>query len=227
MAELIGGSGYDDVQDTAPSSPSIGDTWLDTSTDPPQGKIYADLGSGGQWTAEDVAVDVWSDGQKHGPSDLKASAVDWSSKTSSFLSLPVQGTKQTGIDTSTAGSSSTTATLISGSGFFVGENINCQIKVWNNSNSYHACMDYIDFELLVDGSVTISRRLDSPSDGYYDSSNTFSKSISYPLFSYFSNSLELRVTVNWGTSGSSCGSTDADIQATATQASGPVGVLLD
>lgn len=50
MAELIGGSGYDDVQNTAPSSPSVGDTWLDTSTDPPTGKVYADLGSGGQWT---------------------------------------------------------------------------------------------------------------------------------------------------------------------------------
>jgi hypothetical protein len=52
MAELIGGSGYDDVQNTAPNSPSIGDTWLDTSTDPPTGKIYADLGGGGQWTTD-------------------------------------------------------------------------------------------------------------------------------------------------------------------------------
>lgn len=52
MAELIGGREYDDVQNTAPASPSIGDTWLDTSTDPPTGKIYADLGSGGQWTTD-------------------------------------------------------------------------------------------------------------------------------------------------------------------------------
>lgn len=52
MAKLIGGSGYDDVQSTQPSNPSIGDTWLDTSTDPPTGKIYADLGGGGQWTID-------------------------------------------------------------------------------------------------------------------------------------------------------------------------------
>lgn len=49
MAELIGGSGYDNVQNTEPTSPSIGDTWLDTSTDPPTGRIYADLGSGADW----------------------------------------------------------------------------------------------------------------------------------------------------------------------------------
>lgn len=50
MAELIGGSGYDDVQDTAPSNPSVGDTWFDTSADPNgAGKIYADLGGGARW----------------------------------------------------------------------------------------------------------------------------------------------------------------------------------
>lgn len=49
MAELIGGSGYDDVQDTEPSNPSIGDTWLDTSDGDAAGKIYADLGNGADW----------------------------------------------------------------------------------------------------------------------------------------------------------------------------------
>lgn len=49
MAELIGGSGYDDVQNTAPTSPSIGDTWLDTSGGEATGKIYADLGNGADW----------------------------------------------------------------------------------------------------------------------------------------------------------------------------------
>lgn len=49
MAELIGGSGYDDVQATAPSNPSIGDTWLDTSDGEATGKIYADLGNGDDW----------------------------------------------------------------------------------------------------------------------------------------------------------------------------------
>lgn len=43
------GGGYDDVQDTAPSSPSIGDTWLDTSGGDVTGKIYADLGNGADW----------------------------------------------------------------------------------------------------------------------------------------------------------------------------------
>jgi len=60
MAELIGGSGYDDVQNTAPTSPSIGDTWLDTSTDPPTGKIYADLGGGGQWTTDLIDAQITS-----------------------------------------------------------------------------------------------------------------------------------------------------------------------
>lgn len=49
MAELIGGSGYGDVQATEPSNPSIGDTWLDTSDGNATGKIYADLGNGADW----------------------------------------------------------------------------------------------------------------------------------------------------------------------------------
>jgi hypothetical protein len=49
MAELIGGSGYDDVQATEPSNPKIGDTWLDTSNSEATGKIYADLGNGADW----------------------------------------------------------------------------------------------------------------------------------------------------------------------------------
>jgi hypothetical protein len=49
--ESLGG-GFDDIQDSAPSNPSIGDTWLDTSQDPPISKVYADLGSGGQWTTD-------------------------------------------------------------------------------------------------------------------------------------------------------------------------------
>jgi hypothetical protein len=50
MAKLIGGSGFDYVQNTTPSGADFGESWLDTSTDPPQQKVYADLGSGGQWT---------------------------------------------------------------------------------------------------------------------------------------------------------------------------------
>lgn len=82
MAELIGGSGYDDVQDTAPNSPSIGDTWLDTSTDPPTGKIYGDLGSGGQWTTNQLDAnissratqsDILSDGSPFNGSNIDAS----------------------------------------------------------------------------------------------------------------------------------------------------------
>lgn len=51
MAELIGGGGggYNDVQATEPSNPSIGDTWLDTSDGDATGKIYADLGNGAGW----------------------------------------------------------------------------------------------------------------------------------------------------------------------------------
>ena len=45
----IGGGGYDYVQNTEPSSPTIGETWLDTSTNAPDEKIYADVGSGGSW----------------------------------------------------------------------------------------------------------------------------------------------------------------------------------
>jgi len=68
MAELIGVSGYDTVQDTAPSNPSIGDTWLDTSTDPPTGKIYADLGGGGQWTTDLLDAQI-SSRSSHGDPD--------------------------------------------------------------------------------------------------------------------------------------------------------------
>ncbi len=50
--EALGGGGYDYLQDSTPSNPSIGDTWLDTSTDPPISKVYADLGGGGQWTTD-------------------------------------------------------------------------------------------------------------------------------------------------------------------------------
>jgi hypothetical protein len=59
VLQAIGG-GYDYVQDTAPTSPSIGDTWLDTSTDPPTGKVYADLGGGGQWTTNLLDTQVSS-----------------------------------------------------------------------------------------------------------------------------------------------------------------------
>jgi WD40 repeat protein len=50
--EQLGGGGFDYLQDSAPSNPSIGETWLDTSQDPPISKVYADLGSGGQWTTD-------------------------------------------------------------------------------------------------------------------------------------------------------------------------------
>lgn len=53
------GGGYDDVQDTQPSNPSIGDTWLDTSSDPPVAKVYADVGGGGSWQREDVSQTVF------------------------------------------------------------------------------------------------------------------------------------------------------------------------
>jgi len=63
MAELIGGSGYDDVQDTEPSSPSIGDTWLDTNPNGDAdsvGKIYADLGDGADWQVFPVQDELQS-----------------------------------------------------------------------------------------------------------------------------------------------------------------------
>jgi hypothetical protein len=50
LEQLGGGSGgFTYTQNSAPSSPSIGETWFDTSTDGGAGKIYADLGSGAQW----------------------------------------------------------------------------------------------------------------------------------------------------------------------------------
>lgn len=54
MAELIGGSGYDDVQDTPPNNPSIGDTWLDTSLNPPVAKVYVNVGNGDEWVVNSV-----------------------------------------------------------------------------------------------------------------------------------------------------------------------------
>jgi len=62
------GGGYDDIQNTAPSDPSVGDTWLDTSTDPPKGKIYADLGGGGQWTTNLIDASI-SSRSAHGDPD--------------------------------------------------------------------------------------------------------------------------------------------------------------
>jgi hypothetical protein len=50
LEQLGGGSGgFTYTQNSAPSSPSIGETWFDTSTDGGAGKIYADLGGGAQW----------------------------------------------------------------------------------------------------------------------------------------------------------------------------------
>jgi hypothetical protein len=49
VLQEIGGGGYDYVQNTTPSGPDIGESWLDTSVDPPVGKVYADVGSGGSW----------------------------------------------------------------------------------------------------------------------------------------------------------------------------------
>lgn len=51
----IGGGGYDYVSNTEPTDPDYGEMWLDTSINPPTVKVYADLGSGGQWTATDTA----------------------------------------------------------------------------------------------------------------------------------------------------------------------------
>lgn len=79
MSELIGGSGYDDVQNTAPTSPSVGDTWLDTSNDPPTGKVYADLGGGGQWTTDLLDAPISSVG-----------GVDWASKTIGIVESKTQ-----------------------------------------------------------------------------------------------------------------------------------------
>lgn len=47
------GGGYDDVQNTEPSNPSIGDTWLDTGQNPPVSRVYADVGEAPQWTQID------------------------------------------------------------------------------------------------------------------------------------------------------------------------------
>ena len=44
---LLGGE-FDYVQDTAPSG-TKGQTWLDTSANPPVAYVYADLGNGGDW----------------------------------------------------------------------------------------------------------------------------------------------------------------------------------
>lgn len=59
MAELIGeGGGFDFVQSTKPSNPSIGETWLDTSQDPPVAKVFADVGGGGSFQREAVSQTV-------------------------------------------------------------------------------------------------------------------------------------------------------------------------
>lgn len=59
MAELIGEEGgFDYVQSTQPSNPSIGETWLDTSQDPPVAKVYADVGGGASWQREEVSQTV-------------------------------------------------------------------------------------------------------------------------------------------------------------------------
>lgn len=92
------GGGYDDVQDTAPSNPKNGDTWLDTSTDPPVGKVYADLGSGGQWTTDLLDQPV-----------SEVGGVDWASKT-----WDVAHHNET-----VTGSSESTFINVSGSGYVV------------------------------------------------------------------------------------------------------------
>lgn len=54
----IGGS-YDYVQSSQPSSPSAGDTWLDTSVSPNgESKVYADFGSGLEWRSVPVEQEL-------------------------------------------------------------------------------------------------------------------------------------------------------------------------
>lgn len=106
MAELIGSGGYDDVQNTAPTSPSIGDTWLDTSTHPPVGKVYADLGSGGQWTTDllDAQISSRSSHDDPDPNGYIDQAISNAGKTATATDKNTQSEIQSGVDSSTTGS---------------------------------------------------------------------------------------------------------------------------
>jgi hypothetical protein len=58
MAEwtAISGGGFDYVQTSAPSGAEAGETWLDTSVNPPEQKVY----NGSSWTLTDLAHDIKS-----------------------------------------------------------------------------------------------------------------------------------------------------------------------
>lgn len=92
-------------------------------------------------TAAEITGAVWSDNAQHGPSDLKAAAVDWSSKTvtSSTSDGGASHDQYTHLD-------------ITGSGYVVGVHLN-----WS-SNTY--------FTYEIDGSDWYSMRLNQQSLGH-------------------------------------------------------------
>jgi hypothetical protein len=53
--EALGGGGYDFVQDAEPTDANRGDAWLDTSSNPPEVWVYADVGNGTEWLKTEVA----------------------------------------------------------------------------------------------------------------------------------------------------------------------------
>lgn len=104
------GGGYDDVQDSEPSDPKIGDTWLDTSEDPPISKIYADVGDGDEWVTLPMLEqsDILSDGESFdgGNIDAKiseAGGVDWSDKSPEYEQGYVENEFEDGFTVSGSG----------------------------------------------------------------------------------------------------------------------------
>lgn len=86
LQALSGGGGYDYIQDSSPSSPDEGETWLDTSVNPPEAKVYADVGNGLEWLNEKF-IDAINANVDHPLSDIHtdvnniSAGVDWSAKT--------------------------------------------------------------------------------------------------------------------------------------------------
>lgn len=153
--ESLAGGGFDFVQPTVPSTPELGETWLDTSVNPPIRRVY----NGSNF----VRVD--SDDTIATNLDQKVSnvsgGVDWSSKTpASALTQSVLVSSGTNQDLIT----------ISGSGYILGATFGV------NKNAPGAFV-----RIVADGTVAAEAEIttfakQNPRLNIFDTSNTNSSS---------------------------------------------------
>lgn len=144
---------YQFIQDTEPSNAKQSDWWLDTSANPPKSKVYdgnAFVGpqsvdfvdervSNAGASSTDITNAVWSDDTQHGPSDLKAQAVDWSSKTPKSFDLTNSGSN-----------------TVSGSGYLI-----------SVGYEYYQNNELFEFSVTIDSNTIISNKESNSAHSFF------------------------------------------------------------